>query len=70
MEPGDLIANSHHVVLIVGVDEASNSYIVAHASGIESGVLFGKWSYSYVASEYYGVKLDSYYGNANNIRES
>lgn len=59
LEPGDLLESSGHIVLVVGVDEATSQYICAEASGNSSGVLFTRRSYT--PSGYWGVKMDGFY---------
>jgi len=59
LEPGDLLESSHHVILVVGVDEVNKQYICAEASGNASGVLFTRRSFTF--SGYWGVKMSGYY---------
>lgn len=66
LQPGDLLENSHHITLIVGVDEEAQQYIIAHASGLESGVLFSRVPFG--SSDYYGVDMTGYYENSANVR--
>lgn len=69
VQPGDLLESSHHITLVVDVDEANNQYIIAHASGNAAGVLFSNWSYSYaVSAGYWGVDMEGYYSNPANVR--
>ena len=66
LQPGDLMESSSHVVLVVAVDETTKEYICAEASGLEYGVWFLRRSFN--EKGYYGVKMDNYYNNPNNIR--
>ena len=59
LQPGDLLESSGHIVLVVGVEESSNQYICAEASGNSQGVLFTRRSYA--DSGYWGVNMDGYY---------
>ena len=59
LQPGDLLESSHHVVLVIGIDESSNSYICAEASGGAYGVLFTRRSFN--LSGYWGVDMTGYY---------
>ena len=67
LQPGDLLESSGHIVLVVGVDEASKQYICAEAMGNAYGVLFTRRSFS--ESGYWGVDLEDYYNDPNYIRE-
>ena len=60
LEPGDLLESEGHIVLVVGVDESSNQYICAEASGKNTGVLFTRRPFT-GGSGYWGVKMDGYY---------
>jgi hypothetical protein len=60
LEPGDLLESEGHIVLVVGIDESSNQYICAEASGKNSGVLFTRRPFT-GGSGYWGVKMDGYY---------
>lgn len=59
LEPGDLLESSGHIVLVVGVEESSGSYICAEASGNSAGVLFTRRPFN--SSGYWGVKMDGFY---------
>ena len=53
-QPGDVLVNEAHIVLVVGTDDASKSYIVAESTGAT------------IATNTGGVKLTYYsYGNTN-----
>ena len=67
LQPGDLLESSGHIILVVGIDEASGQYICAEAMGNSYGVLFSRRSFT--ESGYWGVDLEDYYNNPNNIRE-
>ena len=67
LQPGDLLESSGHIVLVVGVDEASKQYICAEAMGNAYGVLFTRRSFN--ESGYWGVDLEDYYNDPNYIRE-
>ncbi len=67
LQPGDLLESTEHIVLVVGIDEASGQYICAEASGNQQGVLFTRRPFN--QSGYWGVDLEDYYNNPNNIRE-
>ncbi len=59
LEPGDLLESSGHIVLVVGIEESSGTYICAEASGNSAGVLFTKRAFN--SSGYWGVKMDGFY---------
>lgn len=59
IEPGDLLESSGHIVLVIGIEEASGSYICAEASGNSSGVLFTRRPFN--SSGYWGVDMTGYY---------
>lgn len=59
VQPGDLLESSHHVILVVGIDETNKQYICAEAAGNAKGVLFTRRSFG--ESEYWGVNMDGYY---------
>lgn len=59
LSPGDLLESNSHIVLVIGVDEATNEYICAEASGYTTGVLFTKRPFS--RSGYWGVKMAGFY---------
>ena len=61
LKPGDLLESSGHIVLVVGVEESSNQYICAEASGNSQGVLFTRRSYA--DSGYWGVDMDGFYSS-------
>ena len=67
LQPGDLLESSGHIVLVVGVDEASKQYICAEAMGNAYGVLFTRRSFN--ENGYWGVDLEDYYNDPNYIRE-
>ena len=58
LQPGDLLESSGHVVLVVGVE--GSQYVCAEASGNMTGVLFTRRNFN--ISNYWGVKMDGYYG--------
>ncbi len=66
MQPGDLLYNSHHVVLIVDIDSSKNEYICAAATGLTDGVEFKRVPFD--ASNYSGVDLTGFYENEANKR--
>lgn len=59
LEPGDLLESSSHIVLVVGVDEDTDEYICAEASGNSTGVLFTRRPFS--RSGYWGVDMSGFY---------
>ena len=59
LSPGDLLESNSHIVLVIGVDEATNEYICAEASGYTTGVLFTRRPFS--RSGYWGVKMAGFY---------
>lgn len=59
IEPGDLLESSGHIVLVVGIEESSGSYICAEASGNAAGVLFTRRAFN--SSGYWGIKMDGWY---------
>ena len=67
LQPGDLLESEGHIVLVVGIDEASGQYICAEAMGNAYGVLFTRRSFN--ESGYWGVDLEDYYNDPNYIRE-
>ncbi len=66
VEPGDLLESEEHVVLVIGIEESSGSYICAEASGNSEGVQFTRRAFN--TSGYWGVNMDGYY--ANNVRSN
>lgn len=66
VQPGDLLESSGHVVLVVDIDEEKGQYVCAEASGNESGVQFTRRPFN--SSGYWGVDLEEYYSNQNNVR--
>ena len=60
LQPGDLLESSHHVVLVIGIEESSKSYVCAEAAGNTKGVLFTRRKFD-GGGEYWGVKMDGYY---------
>lgn len=67
LQPGDLLESDGHIVLVVGIDEASGQYICAEAMGNAYGVLFTRRAFN--ESGYWGVDLEDYYNDPNYIRE-
>ena len=67
LQPGDLLESDSHIVLVVGIDEASGQYICAEAMGNAYGVLFSRRAFN--EKGYWGVDLEDYYNNPNNVRE-
>jgi hypothetical protein len=67
LQPGDLLESEGHIVLVVGIDEASGQYICAEAMGNAYGVLFSRRAFN--ESGYWGVDLEDYYNDPNYIRE-
>lgn len=59
LAPGDLLESNSHIVLVVGVDEETNEYICAEASGYTTGVLFTRRPFS--RSGYWGVRMSGFY---------
>lgn len=59
LEPGDLLESNSHIVLVIGVDEETNEYICAEASGYTTGVLFTRRPFS--RSGYWGVRMSGFY---------
>ena len=61
IQPGDILESSHHVVLVVGIDDEKKQYICAEASGNQYGVQFTRRPFA--DGEYWGVNMDGYYAN-------
>lgn len=59
LAPGDLLESNSHIVLVIGVDEETNEYICAEASGYTTGVLFTRRPFS--RSGYWGVRMSGFY---------
>ena len=59
LRPGDLMASSGHVVLVVSVNENEKKYVVAESGGLEEGVQFRTMSFS--PNGYYGLDCSSFY---------
>ena len=59
LAPGDLLESNSHIVIVIGVDEDTNEYICAEASGYTTGVLFTRRPFS--RSGYWGVKMAGFY---------
>lgn len=59
LKPGDLIESGAHIVLVVGIDEDTNEYICAEASGYGSGVKFSRRPFN--RRGYWGVKMSGFY---------
>ena len=59
IEPGDLLESTHHVILVIGIDEVNKQYICAEAAGNDYGVLFTRRSFN--ESGYWGLQMDGYY---------
>ena len=66
IQPGDLLESSHHIILVVGIDEESKEYICAEAMGNAYGTRFSRRSFG--LSGYWGVSLEDYYNNPSNVR--
>ena len=66
LQPGDLLESSHHVILVVGIDDSKKEYICAEAMGNAYGVTFSRRSFA--PSGYWGVDLTDYYSNQGNVR--
>lgn len=66
VQPGDLLESRGHVVLVVGIDYDNKKYICAEASGNEYGIWFTRRSFN--ENGFWGVKLDDYYNNKDNVR--
>lgn len=59
LAPGDLLESNSHIVLVIGIDEETNEYICAEASGYTTGVLFTRRPFS--RSGYWGVRMSGFY---------
>ena len=66
LQPGDLLESSHHVILVVGIDNDKKEYICAEAMGNAYGVTFSRRSFA--PTGYWGVDLTDYYNNKSNVR--
>lgn len=65
LQPGDLLLKTgSHVILVVGIDEKSNQYICAEASGASSGILFSRKPFN--LSGFHGIDMTEYYNK--NVR--
>lgn len=60
LQPGDIMESNSHVVLVVGISNSSNSYLVAESGSKGSGVYFQ--TRSFAPSNYWGVDMSSVYG--------
>lgn len=60
-EPGDLLWNSGHIMLIIGVDTDKKVYYIAHASSGENGVKINTISFSDSTKK--AVIMDDWYAN-------
>jgi len=63
-QPGDLLANSGHVTMVVGVDESNSKYYIAHASGGSYGTIITPVAFNY--SDYYIVEMTNYISEHKN----
>ena len=69
LQPGDLLwrpsngSSTGHIVLVVSVDTARDKYICAEANSSSTGIIFKERDFG--ASGYKGIKMDSYYVDAN-----
>lgn len=68
LNPGDLLASSSHVILIIGVDQQSGEYTCAEAKGNQYGVVFSRHSLDGDNGKYYGVDMTGFYQNQSNVR--
>ncbi len=59
LQPGDLLENSQHIVLIVGIDESSKEYICAEAQGLNAGIVFSRKKFGDTSK--WGVDMTNYY---------
>ena len=60
-KPGDLLWHSGHVMFIVGVDEASKVYYIAHASGGSNGTLISTVSFTNGKTINYVIDMEEWY---------
>ncbi len=60
---GDILVSSEHVVMIVDNDPETQQFLVAEASGSDTGVILRTRSYSSVSGAYQARDLSSIYGN-------
>lgn len=63
-QPGDIIEDDTHVVLIVAVDEANNKYFIAESQGGNTGVIIREYN---LHPDMNIVKMDSFYNNSENV---
>ena len=68
IQPGDILESSEHVVLVVGIDDASKQYICVEASGRFDGLQFSRRSFN--EGGYWGLKMDGFYNNTADKRSS
>ena len=62
--PGDLIWHKGHIMLVVGVDDDTNDYYIAHASGKNKGVLIEKKPFEWDGN--YAIDMEKWYNDENN----
>ncbi len=60
---GDILVSNSHVVMIVDNDPETQQFLVAEASGSDTGVILRTRSYSSVSGSYQARDLSSIYGN-------
>ena len=60
---GDILVSGSHVVMIVDNDPETQQFLVAEASGSDTGVVLQTRSYSSVSGAYQARDLSSIYGN-------
>ncbi len=56
--PGDLLGNSEHITVVVGVSEEENVYYIAHASGGKIGTIISTVAMD--SSKYYILEMTDY----------
>ena len=68
-QPGDILENSHHVTVVVGVDTENSTYYIAHARGGDYGTVITPVSFN--STNYYAVDMSDYISrNMNSGYES
>ncbi len=68
LQPADLLYNSHHIILVIGVDTENNQYICAEAAGNSSGVIFSRHSFDGDGGNLKGLDMTAFYENNANKR--
>lgn len=68
-KPGDILENSHHVAVVVGVDESAKQYYISHARGGNYGTVITPVKFN--SDNYYIVDMTQYIeSHINNTYET